>query len=263
MSRCRADRRRFSVPGGADPPGSASRHHLVARQAPAVAQLPVTVRRAPQAPGLARTPRKNQDHSARTVLLRAPDHLSNLLRRLPGDVDPAWVALARDLYAHERVEGMLVDAVVARTSAGCPAPKLPTCCCRARTAGCSTTGSCGGTSSAATARTRVTTPSAQIPHHPRHRGGVRDGVGPGDTARGVQGRLEGGRTSHVSVTASGDAGWTADHRRGGGLVMHVEHSVARRRPVFMLADRQGHRSPASRHHRRYLDLGSRQRGSQP
>ncbi len=31
------------------------------------------------------------------------------------------------------------------------------------------------------------------PHHPRHRGGVRDGMGPGDTARGVQGRLESGR----------------------------------------------------------------------
>ena len=28
------------------------------------------------------------------------------------------------------------------------------------------------------------------PHHSRHRGGVRDGMGPGDTARGVQGRLE-------------------------------------------------------------------------
>ena len=41
------------------------------------------------------------------------DHLSDLLRRLSRDVDPAWVALARDLYPHERVEGMLVDAVVA------------------------------------------------------------------------------------------------------------------------------------------------------
>ena len=40
-------------------------------------------------------------------------HLSHLLRRLSRDVDPAWVALARDLDAHERVEGMLVDAVVA------------------------------------------------------------------------------------------------------------------------------------------------------
>jgi hypothetical protein len=41
------------------------------------------------------------------------NHLSNLLRRLTRDVDPAWVALARDLHAHGRVEGMLVDAVVA------------------------------------------------------------------------------------------------------------------------------------------------------
>ncbi len=51
----------------------------------------------------------------------------------------------------------------ARASAGCPVPKLPTCCCPAPTAGYSTTGSCGGTPSAAMARTRVTTPSAQTP----------------------------------------------------------------------------------------------------
>ena len=50
-----------------------------------------------------------------------------------------------------------------RTSAGCPAPKPPTCCCPPRTAGCPATGWCGGTSSAAMARTRVTTPSAPIP----------------------------------------------------------------------------------------------------
>jgi len=34
------------------------------------------------------------------------------------DMNPAWVAVARDLYAHERVEGMLVDTVVAMTHDG-------------------------------------------------------------------------------------------------------------------------------------------------
>src|SRR5882762_4469262 len=34
------------------------------------------------------------------------------------DMNPAWVAGARDLYAHERVEGMLVDTVVAVTHEG-------------------------------------------------------------------------------------------------------------------------------------------------
>ena len=41
--------------------------------------------------------------------------------------------------------------------------KAATCCCPAPIAGCSTSGSCGGTSNAAMARTRITTPSAQIP----------------------------------------------------------------------------------------------------
>ena len=56
-----------------------------------------------------------------------------------------------------------VNVSAGGTSAGCPVPRLPTCCFPAPTARCSTTGWCGGTSSAAMARTRVTTPSAQIP----------------------------------------------------------------------------------------------------
>jgi hypothetical protein len=35
-----------------------------------------------------------------------------------GDMNPAWEAVARDLYAYERVEGMLVDTVVAMTHDG-------------------------------------------------------------------------------------------------------------------------------------------------
>ena len=69
----------------------------------------------------------------------------------------------------------------------CRVPKLPTCCCPARTAGCSTTGSCGRTSSAAMHEPASLHLQLRSPHHSRHRGGVRDGMGPGDTARGVQG----------------------------------------------------------------------------
>jgi hypothetical protein len=36
-----------------------------------------------------------------------------VLSGLFGNVDPAWVALARDLNADERVEGPLIDAIVA------------------------------------------------------------------------------------------------------------------------------------------------------
>jgi hypothetical protein len=34
------------------------------------------------------------------------------------DMNPAWEAVARDLYAYERVEGMLVDTVVAVSDDG-------------------------------------------------------------------------------------------------------------------------------------------------
>ena len=46
-------------------------------------------------------------------------HFSYLvLRGFSRDMNPAWVAVARDLHAHERVEGMLVDTVVAVTHDG-------------------------------------------------------------------------------------------------------------------------------------------------
>ena len=122
-----------------------------------------------------------------------------------------------------------------RMSAGCRAPKRPACCCRARTAGCLATGWCGGTSSAAMAPARVATRSVPIPapsatsrRHSRWQG-------PGDTARGVQGRSESGRRRRLAgpdprlrralVALRGQArGWP---RSSGSHGLHVGAGTAR------------------------------------
>ena len=70
-----------------------------------------------------------------------------------------------------------------------PAPKLPTCCCPAPTAGCSTTGSCAGTSSARRWHEPVSL-HLQLgsPHHPRHRG-----------SEGTRGRASAGHRHPVAA----------------------------------------------------------------
>ena len=72
-------------------PRSRPRYHLGARQAPAAAQPPVTVRRAPQAPGLARTHRKIKSFSPNgPAACPGPARRSRRERRLPVITVPRW-----------------------------------------------------------------------------------------------------------------------------------------------------------------------------
>ena len=63
--------------------------------------------------GLAREVTVCTDSGRLSGRLPVAGYFSHLvLGWLPGDVDPAGVAVARDVHADERVEGSLVDAVI-------------------------------------------------------------------------------------------------------------------------------------------------------